>query len=252
VLVALILTPLQGKAQTPLSSILNRKVSSINLHNVAMDEALKQLRLNDVDEILIGFEEVPRVRARQRRPISVEGTQVMIGWILDRFIADDPRYTYEVTRDGIINVYPVGAKDDPNDLMNIRVSKVAIHGQYYLPSFLSRLDLWVPALATRLQKAAKDYQAKTRTGRVGFATAGGKWDATLPIHPQVDLELQNLTVRELLNALVLYSVKIYRGRLNSFPMSWKYEFIVDPDAITGLGGYPGWGQIGENIPQSVF
>lgn len=60
------------------------------------------------------------------------------------------------------------------------------------------------------------------------------------MNPEIDLELENVTVRKILNAIVLYSVKLYGERPGWSPISWKYEFIIDPTAPTGLGGYPRW------------
>lgn len=105
---------------------------------------------------------------------------------------------------------------------------------------------------TRVKKARAEYHAKTGAGLTGFSTSGPPWDRTLGVNPEINLELRDMTVREILNALILHSAKIYRDRLNGFPISWKYEFLVDPDAPTGLGGYPAWGQIGESIPQEIF
>jgi hypothetical protein len=239
----------KGSATRP--TILSLKIKAITLQRADMDEALTVLRQQNISEIMIGFEEVQRVRGPQRKPISLETTETTVGNLLDRFVAADPRYTYEVTKDSIINVYPRGAKEDPNDLLNTKVSKFVIHGKYYLPSVIRRIDRWVPELKNRMEKAQEEYQRKLSLGPYGSATAGTPWNTTVSTVPELNLEAQNVSVRELLNSFILHSANIYQGQPNGFPVSWKYEFIIDPDAPTGLGGYPGWGQLGEEIPQEI-
>ena len=64
--------------------------------------------------------------------------------------------------------------------------------------------------------------------------------------PQISLDLHSLTVRELLNAVVLYSQQLNNQTPADFagnkipPASWIYDFIIDPAAPTGLGGTPRW------------
>ena len=64
--------------------------------------------------------------------------------------------------------------------------------------------------------------------------------------PQINLDLENMTVREILNAVVLYSQQLNNQTPPDWtgykipPTSWIYEFIIDPAAPTGLGGTPHW------------
>jgi hypothetical protein len=58
--------------------------------------------------------------------------------------------------------------------------------------------------------------------------------------PQISLEFRNVTVREILNAVSLFSADLSRKYSHFAAVSWKYEFVVDPSATTGLGGYPKW------------
>ncbi|MEJ5369351.1 MAG: hypothetical protein WHT08_13590 [Bryobacteraceae bacterium] len=49
-----------------------------------------------------------------------------------------------------------------------------------------------------------------------------------------------MTVREILNAIVLYTSDHQSAFGFTFPLSWHYEFVLDPAAPTGLGGLPRW------------
>src|SRR5437870_242384 len=110
----LLLSSVLGWAQqassspSPHPSVLNLKIEAITLRRADMDEALTTFRNQNKHEIMIGFEEVHRVSGRQRKSISIEATQITVGALLNKFIAADPRYTYEVTKDSVINVFPRG------------------------------------------------------------------------------------------------------------------------------------------------
>lgn len=61
--------------------------------------------------------------------------------------------------------------------------------------------------------------------------------------PEAHIQLNNMTVREILNSVVLYSQNLYEETKSDQgyktpPTSWIYQFVVDPDAKTGLGGTP--------------
>lgn len=89
------------------------------------------MRQEDPSRILIGFEKLPHREGETDESISLELTNTTVGDCLDRLCDVDPRYTYEVVGDGLmINAFPLGAKKDPTDLLNIRVSRFAIHGNY--------------------------------------------------------------------------------------------------------------------------
>jgi hypothetical protein len=233
------------------SSIRDLKISAIRIFRADMDEALAALRKQNMNEIMIGFEEIPRVRGPQRKPITFEATGITLGEVLDRLVAADPRYTYEITKDAIINVYPRGAKMEATDLLNTRVSRFALHGKYHLSLVVRRIDRWVPELGAKIADAQMRYRRKFGLAPYGVATVGSAWNAQYDFLPEVEFDFRNMPVREILNALVIHSAKIYNGSSNGFPISWKYEFIIDPDAPTGLGGYPAWGQVGEDIPQEI-
>lgn len=235
--IALILIPLGGQPRGPRQPILDMKVELIKLDQVGMGEALRQLRSKNKEQILIGFEEISHAEGQQQKPISMELSGLTVGAILNKLVAADPRYTYEVTAGSVINVFPRGAKNDPTNLLNIRVSKFALHGKFLPQDVIRRMGEYAPELRNYLTKKAREHAAQTKIypGGAGSILSGG-------MEPQIDLEMQNVTVREILNAIALYSVKLFHERPNWFPIGWKYEFIIDPGAQTGLGGYPKWSE----------
>jgi len=100
------------------------------------------------------------------------------------------------------------------------------------------IDRLAPELHQFLDAKAKHWAKKAgpRGGSPGSLLTG---NAT---PPEIAMDLNDVTVRGILNAVALYSRKLYlEGRLQGLePIGWKYEFIIDPNAPTGLGGYPRW------------
>jgi len=211
------------------------KMGLIKLDQVSMEEALRELRSKNKERILIGFEEIPRAKDQRQKPISMELSGLTVGGILDKLVAADTRYTYEVTAGSVINVLPRRAKTDPTNLLNIRISKFALHGKFLPQNVISRIGEYAPELGSHLAKKAQEHAARTKIypGSAGSILTGG-------MEPQIDLELWNMTVREVLNSITLYTVKLSQEKPDWFPIGWKYEFIIDPKAQTGLGGYPSW------------
>jgi len=219
-------------------SIQDLRVESIKLDQVDMGEALKQLRSESKRQVLIGFEEIPQASGQQQlKPISIELHNETVDTILNRFVAADSRYIYEITDDSVINVFPLGAKNDPANFLNIRVSKFAVHERALPQSIFRRIGVYAPELREYLKKKAQEHAAQTGdrpAGIAGSIISGG-------MEPRIDIEMQNVTVREILNAFALYTVKLSRDP-NWFSLGWKYEFIINPEAETGLGGYPKWSE----------
>ena len=64
--------------------------------------------------------------------------------------------------------------------------------------------------------------------------------------PQIKLHLHDLTVRQILDAVVIYSLELNKKSAPDWtgsklpPTSWIYDFTIDPAASTGLRGYPKW------------
>lgn len=236
--IALILTSLAGQPRRSRQPILDTKIELIKLDQVGMEEALRELQGKNKEQILIGFEEVPHAKGQRQKPISIELSGLTVRAILDKLVAADPRYTYEVAAGSVINVFPRRAKDNPTNLLNIRVSKFALHGKLIPQDVIRRIGEYAPELRDYMAKKALERAARTKIypGRVGSILSGG-------MEPQIDLEMQNVTVRDILNAITLYSVKLSQEHPNWFPIGWKYEFIIDPEAQTGLGGYPSWSEL---------
>uniref|UniRef100_A0A7C3PF43 Uncharacterized protein n=1 Tax=Oscillatoriales cyanobacterium SpSt-418 TaxID=2282169 RepID=A0A7C3PF43_9CYAN len=236
-LTVLLLTTINSLQLNSEGSILDQRIQSLMIEKSDMRRALQLLRQNDPSRILIGFEKVSGKQGGEEPKISLQLANASVTSIVDRLCQADPRYTYEIVEGTLINVFPKGAKSDPNNLLNIRVQHFQFHGDELPNNLITRISDLAPELREHLWMRAREYAKKT--GRPLGGSAGSILSGNAPL-PRIDINLQNMTVREILNAIVLYSMKLSNEPPGWTPISWQYEFIIDPTAPTGLGGYPKW------------
>lgn len=135
-----------------------------------------------------------------------------LGDALGQILGQLPGYASEVVSLHLVNIYPTGARDDPGDLLNLRVT--SFDGVMELPTdILSRPYDFIPALKARLKLPTEGY-----TGR-GLIT----------IAPRVTLHLTNATVREILNAV---SEAAEQSIPKVFPPGWLCTIRAGPGSPT--------------------
>jgi hypothetical protein len=218
------------------AGLFNLRIDYLHVENADVDEALLALRSKDPEKILIGFEKMPQREDDKTPTLSATWTQATVGEILAKILAVDKRYTYEVVEGKLIHVFPIGAKNDLTDLLNIRIERFAVKGKESIENVVIHIAERAPELREFLEKRASEYRKRKALlgGGPGQLMSGD-------MDPEINLELRQKTVRDILHGLVLYSAELYPKKLVGIPpTSWKYEFIIDPEATTGLGGYPRW------------
>lgn len=188
-------------------SILQLRIDSLKVQDTDMEEALRVLRRKDYTRILIGFEKAPYREGEEKKNVSLQVANTTAGEILKKLCETDPRYTYEVIDNILINVFPKGAKGDPNSLLNMRVSRFSVHGSYTTGGVITTINELAPELRDYLSKKTQAYYAQRG---VFPGSPGSIIQGNMPT--EFHLELKNLTVREILNAIVLYSLKLYQER----------------------------------------
>jgi hypothetical protein len=116
-------------------------------------------------------------------------------------------YKFKVEGEHLINIYPKDAESDPKDLLNTRVERFTVVDKP--PSLLlATPQSYIPALHARLTLAGQPSgTAGSVMGQVG--------------EPRVSLELQNVTVRQILNAVTEATEQFPR---KYFPLGWAYFF----------------------------
>lgn len=228
----------QTKAE---SSVLSVKVGNFDIQGGTMEAALRRLREIDYTKILIGFEKVARHEDEKERTFSLSASDTNVEKIIQSLCAHDPRYTYEVLKGSLIHIYPVNQDGDPPGLLNIRVAKFSVEGKMAPEAIVDRISVLAPELNSYMGKKQAEYYA-----RQGLAPGSPGANMSGNMDPQVDLNLEDVTVEQILDAVVLYSQEMNRqakpNRTGNKipPTSWMYEFIIDPAADTGLGGTPRW------------
>jgi len=223
-------------------SILSETVSSFHIENGTMEEGLRALRQNNKTRILIGFEKVAHHQNEKEKAVSLSLSGASVEDVLKGLCQQDPRYTYEVVRGLLIHVYPKNGLSDPPGLLSLRVSSFSIADKMLPAAIIQRIGELAPELSSQMRNKRAAYYAEHALSLPGSpgAIMSGNMD------PQVHLDLHDMTVREILNAVVLYSQQLNGQTPADFtgnkipPTSWIYDFIIDPAAPSGLGGTPHW------------
>jgi hypothetical protein len=223
------------------SSVLSDPVESFQVENSTMEDALRTLRQKDFARILIGFEKVARPRSEKPEPLSISLNNATVGQILDRLCQQSGEYTYGLVDGTIIHVHPAHAQSDPSGLLDLRISEFSAQGNMLPAALIVKIADLAPELTSYLAAKKSEYYAR-QNAMPGSPGAIGQGN----MDPKINLDLKNMTVREILNAVVLYSVRLRNQTLadsHGYKLptaSWLYEFVVDPKAPTGLGGTPRW------------
>lgn len=220
------------------TSVLDIRIDAFKLENVTMEEALIALLERHRSRLLIGFEALPHPPQGDSKRMSLQVESATLRETLGRLCEADPRYEFKAVNTHLINVYPKGRASDPYGLMDIQIRDFVFRGKAFPQTLVETIDKLAPELRQFLDAKRKEWAKRggTRGGSPGSILTGNV------IPPEVEMDLNDVTVRGILNAIALYGRSLYlEGRLQGWePAGWKYEFIIDPKARTGLGGYPRW------------
>jgi hypothetical protein len=221
---------------------LSLPVDSFSVNEADMEEALRLLRRKDYSRILIGFEKVSgKPNTKEDNSITLELKDTHIADVLNALCQADPRYTYQVIQGVLINVFPKGSMEDSHNLLNRPVGRFSVHGDYPAQGVIKGIGDLVPELRAHLREKREEYFAKK-----GIVPGSPGAIGTGNMPSEFHLKFEGGTVRDVLNAVVLHSLRRYQDATpdptgwRTPPTSWKYEFTIDPDAPTGLGGIPSW------------
>lgn len=228
-------------ARSQQASILSAKVEGLTLQNATMEEALRALRATNPNQILIGFERVPHRRDEPEARLSLSASSTTVEEILKAACGQDPRYAYDIAGGKVIEVRPVNSYADPQDLLDMSVRDFSVDEVMSPAAVISRIGELAPELASYMTDKKREYYASRG---IVPASPGAQMHGNMD--PQIKIHLQNVTVRQILNGVVVYSHELYENAKPDWtgnrpvPTSWIYDFTIDPAAPTGLGGYPVW------------
>lgn len=153
----------------------------------------------------------------------------------------DRRYTYLESTPGVIEVRPMKQQAEMRELMELPVNRLDLRVRDWFPNLFIRFSQLVPDLGKYLH--AKVMEWARRTGRFPPGTPGSiLGGGVLP--PAISIQLENTTVRGVLNAFTAYTLEhATKDRGDGISLSavgWRVEFLPDPQASTGLGGHVKW------------
>ncbi|HVN81164.1 MAG TPA: hypothetical protein VMW38_19405, partial [Terriglobia bacterium] len=168
------------------ASVLDSKIASFKVERADMEEALVGIHQLVQSKLLIGFEKISHREGEKENNLSLELTNTTVTDILSALCRLDPRYTYELVEIDLIDVYPVGAKQDKSDLLNLQIKQTSITGQEDLRNIIYRLPSYVSELGSYLEEKRQAYSA--RTG-VPYTTLGA--DMRGNMQPEVNIQLSN-------------------------------------------------------------
>lgn len=240
-LILLLLVNPCARGQNEHPNVLSTKVGSLTLKNATMEDALRALRATNQDQILIGFEAIPHRRDERQESLSGSFSNATVGDILGALCRQGARYTYEVIDHVLIHVYPLPSYGYTQNLLDMRIHDFSVQGAMLPAAVIVQIGDLAPELSSYIATKQRDYY-KSRGVQQAFpgVTLSGNMD------PQIEFHMQDATVREILNAVVLYSLELNKNSKPDWtgnklaPTSWIYDFTIDPSAPTGLGGYPKW------------
>lgn len=133
-------------------------------------------------------------------------------------------YEYEVISSHMINIYPIGAKSDPTDLLNTRIAKFdAVDVDP--GGILTRPADFIPELAALLRPKTS----------AGSEQGGGVVGSILRSNVTITLHMKNTTVRQILNAA---SEAMEQLPPDHQPIGWGY--LYEPDPASPVGGKHSW------------
>lgn len=238
--------PQLTKKSPTTASIVDVPVKSFEVEDTSMAEALFKLRSSDVSHVVIGFERVPHKEGNDESgPISLKLADTTIGKVVKRLCQADPRYEYKVITGqmispklsgSMIEVRPKGAAKDPNDLLNMEIGHYHIDKNMGAGGAIDGIDEDAKELREFLYR--KTVEWSKRTG-IWPGSPGSIVSGNMP-PPRFTLDLRDVTVRQILDAISLKSIQRFKEGKNYGPVGWEYEFVIKPNASTGLGGIPYW------------
>jgi len=214
----------RGRSTAPSPLSLHLRPTALRLDNVPLSKALEKLG-NQVQGgyVLFGLElklkngREPLVKVDIPPGETVKGALGMIFY-------DLPDYKYESVSEHLINIYPVRAKEDPKDVLNILVPRLDIVDKQ-AGDILSRPKDFIPQLAERLAPP-------TRPGHTGGTPMSILSDVG---PPTTTLHLRNVTVCQILNA-ASEATEEFPAKYMAY--GWVYSF--DPDPTLPAGGKHSW------------
>jgi hypothetical protein len=210
-----------GQSRVSDHSLLELRTSSAAIveHEVPLTLALSRIGESLAQGYVVFGIEVHLEEGREPTVNLDVKPNTALGHALQDLFGQLPNYEFQVVGKHLINVHPVGAAHGELSMLNVRVSRFDVDGEP-TAHILSYPYDFIPELRTRL--------ADPRV-------RGGTYHRVLSSGPGISLHLRNVTVRQILNAVVDAQENLPAGWL---PLGWVYSFGADP--VLPVGGLHSW------------
>jgi len=105
-------------AEHPNLDGLEKKVPSFMTKDSNIIEGLKEMKLAAGVKRFVVTLEVAPFSTLPEKNLTINLRNTTIHGVLESIIRQDPRYTYSMVSSNLVHVYPIRAKEDPEDLLN--------------------------------------------------------------------------------------------------------------------------------------
>jgi hypothetical protein len=199
--------------ETAKRDLLETAVTLPSLDSKTLGEALRIVQEHSSDFVLFGLE-LPTSSVPQP-VITIRSGNYKLRTLLDWIMDQAPDFQYRTLDASLINVYPKDLSSDAHQLLDIRLARFDVSAKVDLHAILNSFPDYAPELAQYLENQRQRQNLTTLPrGHLG-ATMHGNMD------PQVEIHLQNVTVREAVSAVCMYSLKLNKT-IHYQPIGWRY------------------------------
>jgi hypothetical protein len=225
------------------AGVLKQPIEEYDVRDAEIVVALRHLHDLVGDRVVFGLERVAhRAEDTAETKITIHIEHGTLGEVLKQICDQDPRYQFSDEGSGVINIRPGTEAPQSATVLDLPLVGVEFRVREWPGTVIGRLPDFVPELRTYLDARAREYHA--RTSRPPRGSPGITMSTNVP-PPEMKVEIKRPTVRGLLNALAAYTLAQAATGNSSrgapiVATGWEFDFILDADADTGLGGYPRW------------
>lgn len=213
-IVFLICSASDCRTQTANVSLDDRLVSfAIELDHVPLSVALGRLGVASGQHfVLFGIEEETANGVEPSASAHIEAG-ASLDQALRQVLSSVPGYSFTVVSPHLINVFPSGAPTNPNDVLNLRITKFELAG-VAPSSFLGNPQRYLPELKAQISGGR----------RKGCLIGPGFSDKA----PGISLEAEEVTVRQALNRVSQMSIDTAIATSGSPAFGWLCLEDKDP------------------------
>ncbi|MCE5308562.1 MAG: hypothetical protein LLG20_13065 [Acidobacteriales bacterium] len=220
---------------------LDARIPQLGVVGQPFEVVLRELVRRAEGRFVIGLEVAAKPADSKAANLSFSLEDVNVEQVLVAMCSLDPRYTYAENQPGVIEVRPVNEPPVLRELLELRIDHLDLQTKQWFSNLFIRFPEFVPDLGKYLYNKATEWAR--RTGKALPGSPGSILGGDV-IPPEVSIHLENTTVRGVLNSLSAYTLEhSTKDRGDGIPLSakgWRVEFVPDPQAPTGLGGYVKW------------